>query len=403
MSTPHGDGVVDWASDWDHTDSAWVENPYPILEQLQSQCPVAHTSRYNDGVWLPVSYADVSSVLLNPETFSSDHDGIQRSGYGRLRLPPIHSDPPDHRSVRRILLPAFTPSAAEALREFTRQYCGQLIEKLPASGTCDAALDYSQHISVAVMAKLLGVPVEDGDLLRRWITDVIEVGPNNPDVSNKAHADLATYVTRLVDQPEEQCSEVVLRIRRGEIEGEPLTRDIMVRMLVLLVIAGVDTTWSAIGTSLWHLAQRPDQRQALACDLSRVPAAVEEFLRCYAPVSVPRRTTRPTTLGNRHIETGDMLLVSIPGANRDPQAFDDANSVRLDRDVNRHLAFGLGIHRCLGSSLARMEMQEALSVWLRDVAHFELSHAEATTWSAGVVRGPRRVPLLFSRVGSVIQ
>ena len=391
--------VMDWARDWDHTNPEWVNDPYPIFDELRDRCPVAHTNRFNNGVWLPLSFKGVEQVLKDATTFSSDHDGIQKEGYGRPRLPPIHTDPPDHREFRRILLPEFTPSAAANLRDWTRSYCDGLASELEGRSRCDASVDFAQHVPVAVMARILGVPIEDGGKFRSWIKQVIELGPNDPTISNRAFGELADYMSQVLDVVPPAVSAVVDRIRDGAQGGSPLDRDEQVRMLMLLVIAGVDTVWNTLGAALWHLSTHPSDRERLVQAPDLIPDAVEEFLRLYAPVSVPRRALADAEVEGQAIATGDMLLVCVPAANRDSQAFEDANQFKVDRSPNRHLAFGLGIHRCLGSNLARMELQVALEAWLAAIPNFSLEPAAEVSWSGGVVRGPKSVPLLIGMAG----
>ncbi len=167
--------------------------------------------------------------------------------------------------------------------------------------------------------------------------------------------------------------------------------------MLLLMIAGIDTTWSAIGASLWHLASHPEDRRRLAADPALMDTALEEFLRAYAPVTMARLVAKEVDLGGRTLHEGDWLLLPFPSGNRDPDVFPDADKVLLDRTENRHAAFGLGIHRCLGSNLARMELRVALEEWMARYPEFELADPAAVTWSAGQVRGPRTIPV---RVGA---
>jgi cytochrome P450 len=159
------------------------------------------------------------------------------------------------------------------------------------------------------------------------------------------------------------------------------------------MIAGIDTTWSAIGASLWHLARNPADRRRLATEPDLMSTAVEELLRAYAPVTMARLVARDFEFQGRPMREGDWLLLPFPAANRDPEFFPDADEVQLDRAENRHAAFGLGIHRCIGSNLARMELRVALEEWMRRYPDFELSDPSEVTWSAGQVRGPRTLPV----------
>jgi cytochrome P450 len=181
--------------------------------------------------------------------------------------------------------------------------------------------------------------------------------------------------------------------------GQPLSDNHVLGSLRLLLIAGIDTTWSAIGASLWHLAKTPADRERLIAEPDLIPTAVEELLRAYSPVTMAREVMKETVISGCPVKPGNMVLLSFPAANRDPAMFPDADKVVLDRKENRHAAFGLGIHRCVGSNLARMEMTVALEEWLKRIPDFRLDPAGQVTWSEGTVRGPRQLPLLFKKPG----
>jgi cytochrome P450 len=179
----------------------------------------------------------------------------------------------------------------------------------------------------------------------------------------------------------------------AEIFGQKLEADHVTGAMALLLIAGIDTTWSAIGASLWHLARTPADRERLVAEPALLPTAVEEFLRAYAPVTMARLVKQDMHWRGAEMKADDWILLSFPAANRDPAQFDEAGEVIIDREVNRHAAFGLGIHRCLGSHLARMELRVALDVWLSRIPAFTLADPAAVSWSTGQIRGPRRLPL----------
>jgi cytochrome P450 len=179
----------------------------------------------------------------------------------------------------------------------------------------------------------------------------------------------------------------------AEIDGRKLPVEQIRGTMTLLMIAGIDTTWSAIGASLWHLAQHPGDRRRLATEPELMDTALEELLRAYAPVTMARLVAKDFDFHGCPMKEGDWLLLPFPAANRDPAAFANPGLVQLDRAQNRHAAFGLGRHRCLGSNLARMELRIALQEWLARYPDFELADPAAVTWSAGQVRGPRTLPV----------
>ena len=198
------------------------------------------------------------------------------------------------------------------------------------------------------------------------------------------------------DRQRHPRDDLITELLQSEVDGAPVPVSHVLGTCQLLIIAGIDTTWSSIGSALWHLAQHPDDRRRLAADPSRIPTAVEELLRAYSPVTMARIVREPIDVGGVQMEAGDRVLMSFPAANRDPAAFDDADQVVLDRERNRHIAFGVGIHRCVGSNLARMEMRVALEEWLARIPEFSLEDPDAVTWAAGQVRGPRSIPVVFS-------
>ena len=205
---------------------------------------------------------------------------------------------------------------------------------------------------------------------------------------------LDSYLDRhIADHVEHPRDDLISYLLDVEIEGTRLSPEHVRGTVLLLLIAGIDTTWSAIGAALWHLAAHAEDRHRLAAAPELMGQAVEELLRAYAPVTMARIVAEDTELGGRRMAAGDWVLLPFPAANRDPEVFEDADRVVIDRAVNRHAAFGLGIHRCLGSNLARMELTVALEEWMARFPDFELADPDAVTWSAGQVRGPRRLPV----------
>ena len=393
--------VMDWARDFDHLDKAWVDDPYTIWDRLRVQCPVAHTDRYG-GVYLPTRYEDVRAIALDHDNFSSRQvivrDFVPARGGS---APPITNDPPRHQNARRALIPAFTPPAVDRLVPRTREICNELIDAILArdDGRSDAALDYAQHVPVRVIALLLGVPDSDGDRFRDWILQQLESGVEASEELEQSLAEMAEYFGILVAERQRQVAagaelgtDVVGQLLQARYDdGTKFSTTHVVNSLRLLLVAGIDTTWSSIGAALWHLACVPADRARLVTEPALIPAAIEEFLRAYAPVTMARRIKNDTVVGGCQYKAGEMVLLPFPAANRDPGLIADPNKVLIDRKENRHAAFGLGIHRCIGSNLARMELKVALEEWLRRIPNFTLDGA--VTWSAGQVRGPRRVPL----------
>jgi cytochrome P450 len=394
--------VKDWSTDFDHTDEVWAADPYPIWEELRGTCPVAHTDRYG-GVWLPTRHDDVAEIAYDTDRFTSRSvivsefrppDMLAPEGIA----PPISSDPPFHHDSRRLLLPAFAPQAIEKLEPATRAYCEQLVEGLAGHEVVDAAEGYAQHIPVKVIATMLGLPEADADTFRGFVNHVLE-GVALP-MEQRAEGMIALFgylQTQIDDHIANPRDDLTTYLLEAEIDGEQLDPFQVARTIGLLLIAGIDTTWSAIGASLWHLAKTPADRDRLIAEPELMPTAIEELLRAYAPVTMAREVMKDTVISGCPVKSGNMVLLSFPAANRDPAVFPDADKVVLDRKENRHVAFGLGIHRCVGSNLARMEMTVAIEEWLKRIPDFKLDPAGRVTWSEGTVRGPRQLPVLFGK------
>jgi cytochrome P450 len=385
--------VADWASDFDHLDPAFVENPYPIWDELRQKCPIAHTERFS-GVYLPVRHEDIRAAAYDPEHFSSRRIFVRESQPALRRAPPITSDPPEHRAERKVLLPAFTPAAIQKLEPRTRALCRELLESLPNGGECDGAVDYAQEIPVRVIAHMLGISGHAGDQFRKWVHEFFELGVTDVAILERVIAEVSGFFSQEIAARRAQpADDLISYLLDARIDGQRLGDDDINGTLRLLLFAGIDTTWSAIGTCLWHLATHADDRKRLVEEPNLIPTAVEEFLRAYAPVTMAREIVKETEINGCPFRAGEMVMLAFGAANRDPAMFPDADRVIVDRAVNRHAAFGLGIHRCIGSTLARMEMCIALEEWLGKFPDFELTPGAVVKWSAGTVRGPRQLPI----------
>jgi cytochrome P450 len=394
--------VSDWATDFSHLEPEWAADPYPIQDDLRQRCPIAHTDRFGGG-WLPTRYEDVAAIAYDTERFSSR--SIIMSNFRPPKelapvggTPPISSDPPFHHDARKLLLPAFTKTAVSRMEGPTRAFCHQLIDAFEGCDVVDAARDYAQHIPVRVIADMLGFPQEDGPRFREFIESSLE-GVNLPPEERIERMDelfdyLLAQIRDHLDHPRDDLTTYLIE---AELYGRKLDPSHVAGTMALLLIAGIDTTWSAIGASLWHLAKTPADRERLVAEPGLVPTAMEEFLRVYAPVTMARLVKEDMHWNGVDMKADDWVLLSFPAANRDPAQFEQADEVVIDRKVNRHVAFGLGIHRCVGSHLARMELRVALEVWLERVPEFGLADPAGVTWAAGQVRGPRSLPLRLGR------
>jgi cytochrome P450 len=397
---PEHPPVTDWVHDFDHIDPRWTEDPFPIWDELRAECPVVHTKRFL-GVYLPTTYQAVKEIAYDTEHFSSRRVLVrdERPEVMINAAPPITSDPPDHKPAKQLLLPPFTPDAMKRLEPRVRAICNELIDEFIDDEKCDAAARYTKHIPVRAIAHMLGIPERDGELFIRWIHQILELSIKDESMMKPAVQEMSGYFAGHIAARRERPTDDLIStlMNAKDKDGQPLSDSHVLGSLRLLLIAGIDTTWSAIGSSLWHLAKTPADRQRLVAEPELIPTAVEELLRAYSPVTMAREVMKETVISGCPVKPGNMVLLSFPAANRDPAMFPDADKVVIDRKENRHAAFGLGIHRCVGSNLARMEMTVAIEEWLKRIPDFRLDPEGRVTWSEGTVRGPRQLPMLFGK------
>jgi hypothetical protein len=275
--------------------------------------------------------------------------------------------------------------------------CGSLIDAHLAAGHADAASDYAQQIPVRVIGSILGIPEELADTFTGWVRDALEFA-DDPERVERGMFGIGYYLwDRINERRQTDGDDLLTYLLHAEAEaGEGSVDDMVILgMAMLTMIAGIDTTWSAIGSSLWHLATNDEDRERLVANPALMDTAVEELLRAYSPVTMARLVTEDVEFNGCPMKKGDKLLMNFPAANRDPAAFERADEVLLDRQQNRHVAFGSGIHRCAGSNLARMELRVALEEWLARVPVFHMADGAEVLWAGGQVRGPRTLPVVF--------
>ena len=393
-------GMIDWTTEYDIFSKEYIENPFPIWDDLREGCPIAHSDKWG-GSWLPTTYEDVTAIARDPQRFSSREiivvppaEAPGSGAYGPSPAAPISVDAPMHTWTRRQILPAFAPRAVDELEVFTRAWCRELMDVLAHKKEADIAVEYAQQIPAQVIANMLGVPTNMKDQFTTWVRNSLEAGLTDPELRIKTRRELQDFFMgeiikrRATGSTDDLIGELV----HAQHDGEHFPDGLILGMCGLLLIAGVDTTWSGIGSSLWHLASNPIDRRRLVENPEKISMAVEEFLRAYAPVTMARMVTDDMEFHGVQMKKEDRVLLPFPAANRDENQFADPAIVDIEREENRHAAFGLGIHRCIGSNLARLEMNVAIEVFLKRFPDFELETSEQVTWSTGQVRGPRNLP-----------
>jgi cytochrome P450 len=405
--------VKDWTKDYDIFDPSYIKNPFPVWDNLREQCPVAHSERWG-GSWMPTKYEDLFRIARDIQHFSSrdvlvaptapeadsDMDPYadipeELQGYD-AGAPPITSDPPIHTWARRLLLPPFSATAIAKWEPETRALCRELIDGFIGNGRADGAADYAQQIPPRVIASMLGIPKEESATFTEWVRGFLELGLTNPELRGESGRKMFLYLwDRIQEHKQDPKDDLITYLLTAEVDGHPVPEQHVLGTCFLILLAGIDTTWSSIGSALWHLAQHPEDRARLVAEPELITTAVEELLRAYSPVTMARVVAEDTEYAGCPMSAGDKVLMNFPAANRDPSKFSDPDKVIIDRAVNPHIAFGVGIHRCAGSNLARMEMRVSIEEWLKRIPEFRLEDPSAVTWAGGQVRGPRSMPVLF--------
>jgi cytochrome P450 len=397
LSVHSGEGEPGSVADgYDIFGAGYRQDPTETWRTVRSgSCPVAHTDQWG-GSYMLARYDDIRDAARDAGRFSSR--AVEVAGpleaAGGLYLPPLTSDPPDHKPHRDVLMPFFMPKQTATYEDFIRAEARGLAEQIAAAGAGDAVSGYAEHLTLAVLTRLLGVP--PGGRFTEWMVRMIRVGPRDQAVRAEAVREILAYLeAQLADRAGHPTGgdDLLSYLVDAEIDGVALSRKHKLGAAFLVLIAGADTTWSAIGASIWHLATHDEDRSRILADPKLLDTAAEELLRAYAPVTVGRIVTSDTEVHGCPVAQGQRVVLPFGAANRDPEVFENPDEVVIDRRRNRHLTFGSGAHRCLGSNLARLELRIALEEWLRAIPRFRLTDPDAIEWSGGQTRGPERVDI----------
>ncbi|MFD8143752.1 cytochrome P450 [Streptomyces sp. NPDC059708] len=350
-----------------------LDTVFDTYRDLREQCPVGRSDRYG-GFWFLTRAQDIFAAAHDPQTFSVTPSMLLPAFGTEVPLIPVDIDPPDHAGYRRILMPLFTPKAVARLDEDMRRTARRLAAEVAAREVADVSYEFARPMSTTVFSRLAGFPEQDRPLFDRWIDDIVYARSADPQRALAAGREVMDYFDALLrsrgdDAP--GADDLIHHLTTAEIDGRRLTHDELLSFCYLLFLAGLDTTAWAIRSSLWYLAQHPRAQARLREHPDETPVAAEEFLRTLSPVQAMARTcVRDTEIAGRKIKAGDRVVLVFGAGNRDPAAYDDPDEVVLDRRDNRHLAFGVGIHRCAASNLGRRELVVALQEFLATVPDF---------------------------------
>ncbi|MEL6984105.1 MAG: cytochrome P450 [Actinomycetota bacterium] len=366
-----------------------VFDDYAVMHRT---CPVSW-SRHYGGFWTLSRHQDVMTAEHDLDTFSVAPSMILPSFGTDRPLMPLDVDPPALTAYRRILLPFFTPARMDELLPRTRELAEQLLDEVadaaagpgqglghPQPGGVDVSA-YCRLLPAKVFGEYCGFPTQDAAQFDRWVEDIVFARVDDEATARAAADDVYDYFRDLITlrrrEPGPDVISALLAARYDD--TRPLDDEEMLDICYLLFVAGLETTAGTIRAALWHLAQHPDDVATLVAEPAAIPLATEEFLRALSPVQAMARTLkRDIELGGVTLRAGERVVLALGAANRDPELVDAPHEIRLDRSSNRHVAFGVGAHRCLGSNLARREVNVALAAFLERFPRFEL--AEPAPW-----------------------
>ncbi len=358
--------------DWDPAQHDDVGKRYEQMVEMRARCPVAFSSRHG-GVWDVLRYKDLVAIAADPEAFGNA--GQARFG---TPVPPLEYDPPAHRDFRRSLAVFFTPKRIKLLEPVMRENARRLLAPFLEAGRGDLATDYSYPIPVMALCALLNIPSDGWQQIKIWSEDTLLHDSADSEERKRgleSHDKIVEYAREMIADrkanPRDPEEDITAAYLNAEVQGEKLDDELVAAALRLLISAGHNSTTSALGNCILRLAEDPDLQAQLRDDPGKIPSAVEEFLRLDTPVEeLPRWVRNDVQIGGRTIPAGARLGMFFGSANRDEDAFADADKCIIDRKPNRHIAFGHGIHTCVGAPLARMELKVALEELLASTAHF---------------------------------
>lgn len=393
--------------DFDHHSPDYAADWRGKLAAMRSKCPIAW-SEAHEGFWLLTSYEDVTAAARDWQHFSTDHDPSgERNGSLGITIPsapyravPLEMDPPEFHSVRGLLNKAFSPASARSWRSWLDEIVHEQLDMVIERGEMDLIYDLGAVVPGRFTMKFLGLPESEWHRYALPFHDFMSP-PDTPKFQT-AITDLLMVADRLTEQVRDRRArprdDYITYLTQCAIDGEPVSDQIASEICFLIVAGGVDTTTSLFGDAVEWLGRHEEQRARLAAEPDRLDTAIEEFLRYFTPTQANARTVKgEVTIADRRLCPGDRVLMSWAAANQDPNEFEDPDTVDLERHPNRHTAFGVGIHRCLGSNFARVELRAMLEGLLARIPDYRIDQGTAQRYSSiGITNGFLSLPARFT-------
>jgi hypothetical protein len=375
----------------------FIGNPYAALRQMREECPVYWSDSI--GGWILTRYDDIVASFKNTSHFSNEN----RLGKAVEYLPPekranyqafenhyktkglLHSDPPDHTRLRSLVIKEFTPSIVEQMRPRIQIAVNGLIDAAEKTGHIDLVPDFAAALPVGVIAEILGVPPQDRHLIKQWADNILSFqGVNKPSEADLSRAqtgltEIRPYLLGMINERRQRpTQDLMSKFVAAESEGQRLSESELINTCVTLFTAGHETTLSLISNTIYTLLRNPEQLELLRNHPELLDSTIEESLRYESPVSRQTRLMKEDyTLNGQHLKKGQMVFQMLNAANRDPNYFSDPDTFDIRREKNRHIAFGQGIHFCVGATLARTEGFVAIGTLIRRLPKLRLVNPEA--------------------------
>ncbi|MDR9852481.1 cytochrome P450 [Paenibacillus sp. VCA1] len=394
--------------------SEFKDKAYSFYARLREQEPVYRFTLPNGQVaWLLTRYEDAQAALKDNRFIKNPHTLLSQEQMNKMMVLPmlerdlltnsmLNSDPPDHARLRSLVQKAFTPKMIEELRGRIQEIADTLLDKVQDKGKMNIINEFAFPLPIIVICEMLGISTEDRDQFREWSDAIIEAS-NLPEKMREALPKIQSFIKYMGHLIEERrknpAEDLVSALIQAETEGEKLAENELYSMIFLLIVAGHETTVNLIGNGVFALLQHPDQLEKLKSNPELISSAIEEILRFYGPVELAtsRWANEDVLLHEKLIRKGDMIVAALASANRDETQFEKPDLFDVTRKNNRHLAFGLGIHYCLGAPLARLESQIALLTLLRRMPNLHLNPETAPLkWRPTyLMRGLIELPVVF--------
>jgi len=383
-------------TDWSVEGNKPAGEFYRELDDLR-EASDAYWNTSGNGFWMLTRFEDMRDAYQNGKVFSSESIIVNDPNPQYLWIPTL-IDGPDHTKYRQILNSYFSPAAVREREQINRGFAVAAIEKVLDKGRCDAAKEFSAEFAVRVFLAMTGLPQEDMSDFVGWVDAIFAQMANADDHSEQlaAAAAIRTYFIDMIaarrESPRDAKTDFVSHLLQSSFYDTPLTDDQTLNILEVLILAGLDTVRAQLSYSLFHFATHPKDRQRIIDEPDLIPSAVEESLRYYSIVNPGRKLTEDFEIAGCPMKKGDMVLLDLAQANRDPRVFSDADVFVVDRPDNKHLAFAAGAHRCLGSHLARQELAIGLEEWHKRIPHYVIDGDEPVLEHGGM-RGIISLPL----------